>query len=323
MPPVTTRYVVPSRKEILERRARKQRHPGVERDNSASASSSDDEESGKAIDLLKIVEKDMAVNQENVREAERLIEDARRNRHSRRGGSERSAGDEQAGAGPVPPVGDSSDSEEDIKKAGGGDGPGRGPERAEAVDGAVPERDEESAAAVPDRDEEGAGTVYQSDEDRDEDGAGAGPENDEDGAGTVYQSDEDRDEDGAGQEPDLEPGPQDGTGGEKESTGDGDGIPVAGDDTGRSRDEVKWIMLRAALKRSSENLVNEYLPSQSTLTKQGIAGLLSFLVPVLMSRLQLADEDQKDREIESLTSFIRKWETRSAGWRFWSRLEIR
>ena len=250
----------------------------------------------------------MAVNQENVREAERLIEEARRNRHSRRGGSERSAGDEQAGPGPVPPVGDSSDSEVDIKEAGGGAVPGSD----EAGDSAVPERDEKGDDAVPERGEEGAGTVYQSDEDRDEEGAG-----------TVYQSDEDRDEDVAGREPDLEPGPQDGTGGEKESSGDGDGIPVAGDDTGRSRDEVKWILLRAALKRSSENLVDEYLPSQTTLTKQGIAGLLTFIVPVLMSRLELADEGQKDREIESLTSFIHKWETRSAGWKFWSRLEIR
>jgi len=314
-------YVVPSKREIVERRARHQRHFSVERDNAASASSSDDEESGRAIDLLKTVEKDMAVNQENVREAERLIEEARRNRHSRRGGSERSAGDEQAGPGPVPPVGDSSDSEVDIKEAGGGAGPGSDeagdgavPERDEEGDGAVPERGEEGDGAVPKRDEEGAGTVYQSDEDRDEEGAG-----------TVYQSDEDRDEDSAEGAPDASDiGPVDNaSGGEKESTGDGDGIPVAGDDTGRSRDEVKWIMLRAALKRSSENLVNENLPSQTTLTKQGIAGLLTFIVPVLMSRLELADEDQKDREIESLTSFIHKWETRSAGWKFWSRLEIR
>lgn len=261
----------------------------MERDNAASASSSDDEESGRAIDLLKTVEKDMAVNQENVREAERLIEEARRNRHSRRGGSERSAGDEQAGAGPVPPVGESSDSEEDSKKAGGMDGPGG-----------------------------------------DEAGDGAGPERDEEGDGTVYQSDEDRDEDSAEGAPDASDiGPVDNaSGGGEESSGDGDGSPVAVEDTGPSRedvsrgDELNWALLRAALRKSSANLVDEYLPVQK-MTKQGIAGLLTFIVPVLMSRLELADEDQKDREIESLTSFIHKWETRSAGWKFWSRLEIR
>jgi len=295
MPPVTMTYVVPSRKEIVERRARQQRHSGVERDTAASASSSEDEESERAIGLLKTVEKDMAVNQEHVREAERLIEEARRNRHSRRGGSERSAGDEQAGAGPVPAAGDSSDSEVAIKEEGAGGG--------------------------PDNDEEGAGTFKE--EGAGGEGAAAVPDNDEEGAGTVYQSDEDRDPDAS----DI--GPVDNaSGGDEESSGDGDGSPVAVEDTGPSRedvsrgDELNWALLRTALRKSSATLVDEYLPVQK-MTKQGIAGLLTFIVPVLMSRLELADEGQKDREIESLTSFIHKWETRSAGWKFWSRLEIR
>jgi hypothetical protein len=67
--------------------------------------------------------------------------------------------------------------------------------------------------------------------------------------------------------------------------------------------------------------VNEYL-KDDTLTKHDVAHLLEFIIPALINKMGLM-EWEEERELNSLTSFIQKWQHRSSGWTFWFSSEIR